>query len=103
MAISRLIVGKFKVDITISLRSAANRLQDTTCPHVTMFRMMRGASSSPERKDMVISRRTAHHPEHRDVWESGVLKSVSSRLSIELSLGFGSKTKSGHKGYKSNW
>ena len=29
--------------------------QDTTCQHVTMFRMMRGASNSPERRDMVIS------------------------------------------------
>ena len=34
---------------------AAADVQDTTCPHVTMFRMMRGASSSPERRDMVIS------------------------------------------------
>ena len=31
------------------------RLQNTTCPHVT-FWMMRGASSSPVRRDMVISR-----------------------------------------------
>ena len=31
------------------------KVQDTTCPHVTMFRMKRGASSSPEHRDMVIS------------------------------------------------
>ena len=38
------------------LSDAQPSLQDTTCPHVTMFRMMRGAPSSPERRDMVISK-----------------------------------------------
>ena len=35
--------------------NATGQVQDTTCPHVTMFRMVRGAFSSPERRDMVIS------------------------------------------------
>ena len=43
---------RFKPQILV----AGALLQNTTCPHVTMFRMMCGASSSPERKDMVISR-----------------------------------------------
>ena len=55
----------------LQLGAIAAIVQDTTCPHVTgnvtMFRMMRGASSSPERRDMVISTAIVGSPEEDSI------------------------------------